>query len=137
MPALQNMIQDFTPPAELGRASTRALIVGVSFTLLLLIGLFVDRTQFFHAYLVGFIFWTGITVGSLALLMLQHLTGGAWGVVIRRVLEASTRTFPLLLLLFIPVAIGLKHIYPWTDAAVMNSTPALQKKTAFLNPSFF
>jgi hypothetical protein len=76
-------------------------------------------------------------VGSLALLMLQHLTGGAWGLVIRRVLEASTRTFPLMLLLFIPIAIGLKHIYPWTDAAVMNGTAALQKKTSFLNPSFF
>src|ERR1051325_8594498 len=127
------MIQDFTPPAELGRASTRALIVGVVFTLLLLIGLFVDRAQFFHAYLVGFIFWTGITLGSLALLMLQHLTGGAWGIVIRRVLEASTRKLPLMLLLFIPIIFGLKQIYPWTNLVFMNETPALQQKSHYLN----
>ena len=130
------MIRGYTPPADIGRVRNLALGVGGVLTLLLLGGALFDRGHFFHGYLVGFIFWTGVTVGSLALLMLQHLTGGAWGLVIRRVLEASTRTLPLMLLLFIPVAIGLRHIYPWTDAAVM-STPALQKKTAFLNPSFF
>jgi hypothetical protein len=131
------MIRGYTPPADITRTRNVAFAVGLLFTLALVLGAVLNPGHFFHGYLVGFIFWTGITVGSLALLMLQHLTGGAWGLVIRRVLEASTRTFPLMLLLFIPVAIGLKHIYPWTDAAVMNSTAALQKKTAFLNPSFF
>ena len=131
------MIRGYTPPADLNRTRNVVFAVGLLFTLALILGAVLKPLLFFHGYLVGFIFWTGITVGSLALLMLQHLTGGAWGLVIRRVLEASTRTFPLMLLLFIPVAIGLKHIYPWTDAAVMNSTAALQKKTAFLNPSFF
>jgi len=131
------MIRGYTPPADIGRVRNLALGVGGVLTLLLLGGALFDRGHFFHGYLVGFIFWTGVTVGSLALLMLQHLTGGAWGLLIRRVLEASTRTLPLMLLLFIPIAIGLKHIYPWTDAAVMNSTPALQKKISFLSPSFF
>jgi hypothetical protein len=132
------MIQGYTPPTELARVRNVALGVGVVFTLLLIVGAFLDRNHFFHGYLVGFIFWTGITVGSLALLCLQHLTGGAWGLVIRRVLEAATRTLPLMLLLFVPIAIGLNHIYPWTNPAVMGSTPALQKKAAsFLNPSFF
>ncbi|PYS64253.1 MAG: hypothetical protein DMF74_07550, partial [Acidobacteria bacterium] len=73
-----------------------------------------------------------------ALLMLQHLTGGAWGVVIRRVLEASTRTLPLLLILFIPIVIGLRQIYPWTNAEEMSRNAALQQKAAhYLNPSFF
>lgn len=132
------MIQaGYTPPAELGRVRTFALGVGVVFTILLVIGAFVNRSQFFHAYLVGFTFWIGISVGSLALLMLQHLTGGAWGLVIRRVLEASTRTLPLMILLFIPIVIGLKQIYPWTHAEEMN-TAALQEKAAkYLNPSFF
>jgi len=68
--------------------------------------------------------------------MLQHLTGGAWGVVIRRVLEASTRTLPLILLLFIPVVIGLTQIYPWMNAAEMSQSPALQLKAAkYLKPS--
>ena len=127
----------YTPPADLSRVRTGALAVGLLFSALFIAGAFLDRTQFFHAYLVGFIFWAGITLGSLALLMLQHLTGGAWGVVIRRVLEASTRTLPLIILLFIPVVIGLAQIYPWMDAAQMNS-PVLQVKAAkFLNPSFF
>jgi len=127
----------YTPPAELRRLSTRALIVGVVFTVLLIIGALIDRKQFFQAYLVGFIFWAGITVGSLALLMLQHLTGGTWGLVIRRVLEAATRTLPLIIILFVPIILGIKQLYPWTNAALMNTTPALQQKVKYLNPSFF
>jgi hypothetical protein len=107
------------------------------FVVLLVIGLFVDRAQFFHAYLVGFIFWIGITLGSLALLMLQHLTGGVWGLVIRRVLEAATRTLPLMLILFLPLIVGLKQIYPWTNADFMAQTDALKQKAHYLNPSFF
>jgi hypothetical protein len=127
----------YTPPAALKSVSTRALIVGVVFMVLLVIGLFIGRDQFFHSYLVGFIFWIGITLGSLALLMLQHLTGGAWGLVIRRVLEASTRTLPLMLILFIPIVFGLKQIYPWTNPVYMQLTAALQMKARYLHPSFF
>lgn len=132
------MIQlGYNPPADLGRVSTRALIIGAFFTLLLVIGAFIDRTQFFRSYLIGFIFWIGITLGSLALLMLQHLTGGAWGLVIRRVLEASTRTLPLMAILFVPIAFGVKQIYPWTNLAFMHTTAALQGKVKYLNTSFF
>jgi hypothetical protein len=127
----------YTPPAELKGVSMRALIVGVVFTVILLIGAFVDRKQFFHSYLVGFIFWTGITLGSLALLMLQHLTGGVWGLVIRRALEAATRTLPLILILFIPIIVGLKLIYPWTNSEWMNSVESLRQKASYLNPGFF
>jgi len=128
----------YAPPAKLSRIRTGALMVGLFFSVLMVAGLFVDRAQFFHAYLVGFIFWTGITIGSLALLTLQHLTGGAWGLVIRRVLEASTRTLPLIVLLFAPIVVGLNQIYPWTNRAVMDQTPALHEKAArYLNPPFF
>src|SRR5256714_9578309 len=131
------MIQGYTTPTEVARARGRALIVGVVFAVLLVVGAFINRPAFFRAFLVGFIFWIGITLGSLALLCLQHPTGGAWGLVIRRVLEASTRTLPLMLLLFVPLAIGLKSIYPWTDASVMQS-PVLQQKAAhYLNPAGF
>jgi hypothetical protein len=127
----------FTPPAALKNVTSRALIAGVVFTVILIVGAFINRAQFFHAYLVGYIFWIGITVGSLALLMLQYLTGGAWGLVIRRTLEAATRTLPLMVLLFLPIIIGLNQIYPWMDPGKL-PTPALQHKAArFLNPSFF
>src|SRR5437870_10010672 len=130
------MIQSgYTPPAELSRVRSSALTAGVVLSILLILGAFMDRAQFFHAYLVGFIFWMGIALGSLALLMLQHLTGGAWGLVIRRVLEASTQTLPLLIILFVPIAFGLNQIYSWTNPAEMNQTAALQEKAArLLNP---
>src|SRR3989442_9142660 len=132
------MSSAYTAPLFVRRWQQLGLIAGVVFLMILAAGAFLDRPQFFRSYLYGFTFWVGISVGSLALLMLQHLTGGGWGLVIRRVLEAATRTLPLMLLLFVPVAIGLKHIYAWTDPAVMGATPALQKKAAsFLHPSFF
>ena len=133
------MIQTgYKPPRELKRVSTLALAVGALCFALFGFGLLVDRAQFFHAYLVGFIFWIGITLGSLTLLMLQHLTGGAWGLIIRRVLEAATRTLPLMLILFIPVLLRLNQIYSWTNRAAMDQVPALKEKTAhYLNPAFF
>ena len=63
--------------------------------------------RFFQAYLVAYTFWTGVALGSLALLMVQHLTGGAWGVVLRRPLEAAVRTIPFMAVLFLPIAFGM------------------------------
>src|SRR6195256_6800787 len=128
----------YTPPPELKRVSTMALAVGALFFALVGFGLMIDRAQFFHAYLVGFVFWIGITLGSTALLMLQHLTGGAWGLILRRVLEAASRTLPLMLILFLPILFGLNQIYPWTNRAEMDQLPALREKAAhYLNPAFF
>jgi len=103
----------------------------------LLVSAFFDRKQFFQAYIVGFTFWSGIAVGSLALLMLQHLTGGGWGLVIRRILEASTRTLPLVVLLFIPIIIGAHSLYEWTDPAVLEANKVVRGKTPYLNLQFF
>jgi len=127
----------YNAPPDVGRVQQRALIVGVVFTLLLALGFFLDRTQFFHSYLFGFSFWAGISVGSLALLMLQHLTGGGWGLVIRRVLEAATRTLPLVLILFVPMVLGAHRIYGWTDANEIAEHPVLAEKARYLNLSFF
>lgn len=77
-------------------------------------------------------------MGSLALLMLQHLTGGGWGLVIRRVLEAATRTLPLMLALFIPVLAGAKWLYPWTHPEEIATHPSLAEKVdKYLNLPFF
>src|SRR4026208_369327 len=84
----------YTAPAEVGVFQKRALIVGVVFMALLAAGAVMNRQQFFRSYLVAYIFWAGIALGSLALLMLQHLTGGGWGLVIRRVREAAARAIP-------------------------------------------
>ena len=104
----------YTAPPEVARFQRVALIVGVVALIFLGAGAFFEPVQFWRSYLVGYLFWVGIAVGALALLMLQHLTGGGWGLVIRRVLEAATRTLPLMLLLFIPILLGAHSIYSWT-----------------------
>jgi hypothetical protein len=70
--------------------------------------------QIFRSYLVAYIFWLGIGLGSLVILMLQHLTGGVWGLVIRRVLESGSRTLLLLAVLFMPIFLGMHSLYEWT-----------------------
>jgi len=130
------VITSFNPP-DFSRYQTRALIVGVGGLVLLLSSVLIDRKLFFQTYLVGFTFWTGIAVGSLALLMLQHMTGGGWGLVIRRVLEAASRTLPLSVLLFIPIIIGSHSLYEWTDPEVLETHPVVKFKERYLNLPFF
>ena len=113
-------------------AGTAGLIAG-------LVGALVNPSQFFHSYLFAFLFWNGIALGCLSLLMIQHLTGGRWGLAIRRLLEAGTRTVPVLVLLFLPVAFGLKRIYPWAAPEQAEETirHAAELKHAYLNVPFF
>jgi hypothetical protein len=129
----------YNAPPGVARFQRRALIVGAVFTVLFAIGFFMNREQFFHSYLFAFSFWAGISVGSLALLMLQHLTGGGWGLVIRRVLEAGTQTLPLMLILFVPIVLGAHRIYSWTNGRYWAENPALAlgEKGIYLNLSFF
>jgi hypothetical protein len=128
----------YNAPPELKRLQQRALPVGVVLFAILVIGFLSNRGQFFRSYLFAFSFWSGISIGSLALLMLQHLTGGGWGFVIRRVLEAATRTLPLMLLLFLPIIAGAHWLYPWTHAEEIAKSPALVEKTRlYLNLQFF
>jgi hypothetical protein len=87
--------------------------------------------------LLAYIYWFGIGLGSLALLMMQHLTGGAWGVMIRRVLEAAAGTLPLMAIMFVPITFGFPYLYPWTDLQKVQADPVLLEKTAYLNVPFF
>jgi len=127
----------YAPPSSIARFQRLALIVGVVFTLLFIVGYFLDHGQFFRSYLFAFSFWSGIAIGSLALLMLQHMTGGGWGFVIRRVLEAATRTLPLIALLFIPIVLGAHSLYSWTHAEHVARHPVLVLKSKYLNLPFF
>jgi hypothetical protein len=111
-----------------------ALIAGAGAALLLIGGL-LNPTAFFRAYLVGYLFWLGIALGCFAILMLHNLTGGGWGVVLRRLLEASASTLPLLAVLFLPVALGVHHLYIWTDPA--HHDAVLAEKAVYLNVPFF
>jgi hypothetical protein len=113
------------------------LAVGAAgLVLCLVLGLF-DRAQFFHAYLVGFLYWLGISLGSLAILMLYHLVGGKWGFFLRRLLEAGSRTLPLMALFFVPLLFGLRELFPWARPEAVAADPILQAKRPYLNPAFF
>jgi hypothetical protein len=98
---------------------------------------FTNPTQFMRAYLLAYVFWTGGALGCLALLMIHHVTGGAWGVAIRRLLESGARTLPWMALLFIPIAIAPGHIYEWAQPEHVAHDPLLQHKALYLNVPFF
>lgn len=104
----------FYAPEQIGSWRTLALGAGGVFTIIWLVGLFFNPEQALRSWLLGFIFWAGIGIGSLGVLLLQYLTGGAWGVVIRRTLEAGMRTLPVIVILFLPLAIGINQLYEWT-----------------------
>ncbi|MFN6964258.1 MAG: hypothetical protein ACK4S4_10895 [Pyrinomonadaceae bacterium] len=110
---------NYTAPEDLKRWRSLALGIGgiVSLVVLGVAVIMPDlREQALRSWLLGFMFWAGLGLGSLGILMLQYLTGGAWGVVIRRILEAATRTLPIIVILFIPLAVGVAthSVYEWT-----------------------
>ncbi|HLH39618.1 MAG TPA: hypothetical protein VKX39_10760 [Bryobacteraceae bacterium] len=98
---------------------------------------FFAPTDFFHAYLIGYLLWLGVTLGAMALLMLQYLTGGAWGLITRRVFEAASRTLPLFVILFIPFVFGLADLYDWAISDITRRDPIVQHRSAYMNPAFF
>ena len=114
----------------------RATIMGIVGGVLSLIGAFVNLDQFTQSWLVGFLFCLSLSLGSLALLMLQHLSGGQWGLVGRRIFEAGSRTLPFVVLLFIPIALRLPTLFEWARPEAAENA-IIQAKAAYLNPTFF
>jgi hypothetical protein len=119
------------------RWRTRATIAGGAAFVLIAIAGFIWPDQFFRSYLWSYMFYLGLAVGSMAWLMTQYLSGGAWGVVIRRPAEAAARTLPLLAVLFIPIAFGIPHLYQWSHADIWQADEVLRHKHVYLNVPFF
>src|SRR5262249_36842550 len=92
---------------------------------------------FYRSYLWAYILVVGLAVGPLAWLMLQYVTGGAWGIVIRRPCEAAARTIPLVALMFLPILVGIPNLYPWSHANVVAADELLKYKQPYLNLPFF
>jgi len=105
--------------------------------LLSLAGYFVDPGVFFPSYLVAFIFWTTLSTGALVFLMIQHVTGAHWSVVIRRGAEAFSLSLPWLLVFFLPVLLGVHSLYHWSHADAVAHDRLLQWKAPYLNVGFF
>ena len=127
----------YHPPDDLEPRRSRALLIGVVGLVVCGIGFVINRDQFFRAWLIAYMLWLGVTLGSMALMMIHHLSGGSWGLVVRRVWEASSRTLPLMTILFVPVLLGMRTLYPWMHAEAIQAEPILRHKLAYLNPTFF
>jgi len=130
-------ITDFAPPAVIGRWRMRALLVGGVFALASMVGFLLEPQQAMHSYLVAFMLALGLTLGSMAWLMVWHLTGGSWGVPIRRILEAAIATLPLLVVAWIPVAIGVHLNYAWSQSAVHEAGKAAHQASPWLTTGGF
>ncbi len=96
-----------------------------------------NRGALFSAYLYAYLFWLGVSLGSLALIFLHNLTGGEWGVVIRRIAEPAARLLPLMMVLFIPVLLGMRELFPWARPGEVAGSEILRHRAAYLNVPFF
>src|SRR5271155_6160327 len=111
---------ELNSPQLLNAWKRRALRIGAIFAVLSLVlaclAATVDHDGIDHllrSYLLGYIISWGFTVGGLALLMVQYVSGGKWGLLVRRPLEAMSRCLPLVMVLFLPVGIFMKKLYLW------------------------
>jgi hypothetical protein len=122
---------------SLTRIAKISLAVGVCGGILCTVSAWMSPSRFYPAYLVAFLFWMGIALGSLAIRMLHHVTGGGWGVPIRRVLESSISTLPWMALLFLPIAFGMPHLYFWSDRIAGSAGATFEEKWGYLSDRSF
>jgi hypothetical protein len=127
----------YSVPARAGAVQRVALAVGVVGLGLCALAYASDPEHLFRAWLVAFQFWLGVSLGSMAWLMVQHLSGGAWGVVTRRVFEASSRMLPVMAVLFLPVAFGVHYLFLWAQPDAVAADEILQHRAPYLNIGFF
>lgn len=121
----------------IARAGKISLIVGIVAAVLCALSAYFDRQQFFRSYLFAYVFWVGIPVGCLGVVMIQHLVGGTWGFVIQRLLESAVRTLPVIALLFLPLFLGIPAIYSWARPGGVTQGPLLGHQSLYLNvPAF-
>ena len=125
------------PPDSTGiaRAQTSSLVVGILGAVACVAAFFINRQEFLRAYLPSWMFWFEIVAGALGVLMLQYVTGGEWGLLVRRPLGAAARTMYVMAILFIPIALGVRSIYPWADAKMHDQILAV--KSGYLTYGFW
>jgi hypothetical protein len=128
-------------PPFVDRLRQRALVVGGIGLLASAAGFAVSPAAFFRSWLLAFLFWIGVAIGCQSILMIQHLTGGLWGLLIRRILEAGARTLFFAVAFFLPLALGLRHVFVWADPAALEADQhlkhAVELKALYLNPGAF
>ncbi len=114
------------------------MIAGVLGVILAVAGFFMSGADaFYSAYLVAYTFWMGVVLGCMALLMVQHLSGGVWVIVLRRPFEAAVRTLPIMTVLFLPIVLGMHSLYEWSHAGITDTDALIAAKAGYLNTPFF
>src|SRR5689334_16222793 len=135
------MTPPYTAPGDLVRdvSRWRTLLLGGGVVLLLtwVVAAFFAPSAAFHGYLLGYLFWWGVVLGCMAFLMTQYLTGGAWGIVTRRIFEAAVATLPLLAVLFIPFLFGIGSLYDWAHPERVSASKLLQHRWPYMSPVLF
>jgi hypothetical protein len=122
---------DLSAPPVIQQIGRRSLVIGAVCSVIAIALGFANPQVFFRGYLVSFMDWLGICLGSMVILMIRHLTGGGWGMVIRRVLGAAMRTVPLMAVFFIPIAvIGVPKLYPWAMPLEAIENPTIREHLA-------
>lgn len=122
--------------AQIGQWQRNSLLVGIAGVVLAVAAFLLDREQFLRSYLFAYLYWTGMALGCLAILLLHHVVGGKWGMLIRRLCEAGARTLPFMALLLVPILFGMRTLYVWTrPEALLDAN--IQSKAAYLNVPFF
>ena len=129
--------QEYKAPESVSRMQTRALLVGGLALLVGITGALKTPDAFFQSYLMSFMLVLGLALGSLGLTMLQHLVSGHWGIIIRRPLESATRTLPLLVVFYLPIALfGMKYLYrAWLDPEEVRKEPLSNLQQSYLTHS--
>lgn len=123
--------------ADLRKVFSRSLWIGLVLFAISVVGAFLDPGDFFRSYLMGYLFWLGVALGALGIIMLQYLTSGAWGIMSRRALESATRTLPVLAILFVPIAFGIPNLYDWAHPELVQKEYVLRHRASYMNPEMF
>jgi len=126
---------DLTTPPVIKNLQMKALIVAAIAGVIALYVAFTNPTVFFRGYLISYMDWLGVALGSLAILMINYMTGGGWGTSVRGILMAAARCWPLMFVLFVPLALSVKLIYPWAMPLESVTDPAIHEhleKHAFI-----
>jgi hypothetical protein len=116
---------DLMAPAVAQTIQQRSLVIGVLGAIATIAAAFLAPDSFYSAYLIGFMFWLGLSLGCMAILMLYHLVGGKWGTVIRRMLESGMMVLPLMAVLFLPIVLNLPKLYFWARPDVLAKDPKI------------
>ncbi|MDA2926472.1 quinol:cytochrome C oxidoreductase [Acidobacteria bacterium AH-259-G07] len=96
-----------------------------------------DLRQLWHSYLVSCLFYLSLGLGALFFVLVQFVSRAGWSVVVRRLAEQVMGTLPVVAVFFLPLALGLQELYPWSRTEVVAQDALLQYKRPYLNPSFF